>query len=104
MISILVVAIVCLFLLLFCFFPILHLLGWFLIGVIAGFLAKLFMPDIPKLVFWQTLLLGVAGSLMGGAVSQLLGVHFGLLGSIGMSVILIGVWAWANQSDDLNDE
>lgn len=43
-------------------------------GLIIGALARFAVPGKDPLKLWQTILLGIAGSLLGGAVAGLLGV------------------------------
>jgi uncharacterized membrane protein YeaQ/YmgE (transglycosylase-associated protein family) len=42
-------------------------------GLILGLLARFAVPGKDPLKLWQTILLGIAGSLLGGAVAGLLG-------------------------------
>lgn len=43
-------------------------------GLIIGLLARFAVPGKDPLKLWQTILLGIAGSLLGGIVARLLGV------------------------------
>jgi uncharacterized membrane protein YeaQ/YmgE (transglycosylase-associated protein family) len=43
-------------------------------GLIIGLLARFAVPGKDPLKLWQTILLGIAGSLLGGAVAGILGV------------------------------
>jgi uncharacterized membrane protein YeaQ/YmgE (transglycosylase-associated protein family) len=43
-------------------------------GLIIGLLARFAVPGKDPLPLWQTILLGIAGSLLGGVVAGLLGV------------------------------
>jgi uncharacterized membrane protein YeaQ/YmgE (transglycosylase-associated protein family) len=43
-------------------------------GLIIGLLARFAVPGKDPLPLWQTILLGIAGSLLGGLVAGLLGV------------------------------
>lgn len=43
-------------------------------GLIIGLLARFAVPGKDPLPLWQTILLGIAGSLLGGLVAALLGV------------------------------
>lgn len=43
-------------------------------GLIIGLLARFAVPGKDPLPLWQTILLGIAGSLLGGIVAGLLGV------------------------------
>jgi uncharacterized membrane protein YeaQ/YmgE (transglycosylase-associated protein family) len=51
------------------------ILGWIVFGLIAGFVAKLLMPGRDPGGFIVTILLGVAGALLGGFVGQVLGLY-----------------------------
>lgn len=48
------------------------LLGWIILGLIAGWLAKFFMP-IGSIGVIKTILLGIAGALLGGYISTFFG-------------------------------
>jgi uncharacterized membrane protein YeaQ/YmgE (transglycosylase-associated protein family) len=43
-------------------------------GLVLGLLARFAVPGKDPLKLWQTILLGIAGSFLGGAVAGLLGV------------------------------
>jgi uncharacterized membrane protein YeaQ/YmgE (transglycosylase-associated protein family) len=43
-------------------------------GLVIGLLARFAVPGKDPLKIWQTILLGIAGSLLGGAVAAILGV------------------------------
>jgi uncharacterized membrane protein YeaQ/YmgE (transglycosylase-associated protein family) len=49
------------------------LLGWILFGAIVGAIAKLLMPGRDPGGFIVTILLGIAGALMGGFIGRTLG-------------------------------
>jgi uncharacterized membrane protein YeaQ/YmgE (transglycosylase-associated protein family) len=49
------------------------LLGWILFGAIVGAVAKLLMPGRDPGGFIVTMLLGIAGALMGGFIGRALG-------------------------------
>jgi len=51
------------------------LLGWILIGLVAGVLGKLIMPGRDPGGFVVTILLGIAGALLAGFVGQALGFY-----------------------------
>ncbi|MGH2736257.1 MAG: GlsB/YeaQ/YmgE family stress response membrane protein [Actinomycetota bacterium] len=42
------------------------------IGIVAGYLARLLVAGPDPMSFWQTVLLGIVGSLIGGTVGSLL--------------------------------
>lgn len=50
------------------------IISWILIGFVVGWLAKLICPKRMPSGFWRTTLIGVAGSLVGGVLSNLLGL------------------------------
>ena len=50
------------------------LIGILLSGLILGALARFAVPGKDPLPVWQTILLGIAGSAVGGVVAALLGV------------------------------
>lgn len=71
---------------------------WMIIlGLIAGALAKFIMPgDDPGGIF-ITILLGIAGSLLGGFLANLLGIGeggsaAGLIGSVIGAIILLAIY------------
>ena len=49
------------------------LLGWILFGAIVGAIAKLLMPGRDPGGFIVTMLLGIAGAMMGGFIGRALG-------------------------------
>ena len=51
------------------------LLGWILIGLVAGVLGKLIIPGRDPGGFVVTILLGIAGALLAGFVGQALGFY-----------------------------
>lgn len=51
----------------------LGLLWLLLIGLIAGALARAIVPGPDPMAWWQTMLLGVIGSFVGGFIGSLLG-------------------------------
>ena len=76
-----------------------HFLGWLIVGLIAGALARLIMPGRDPMGLLATMILGIAGSIIGGLVSSLIwgmddrgfrpgGLILSLLGAI----LLLGVW------------
>lgn len=48
------------------------LLSLLVIGIIAGFLARLIVPGRDPMSFWETVALGVVGSFVGGFLASLL--------------------------------
>lgn len=51
----------------------LGLLWLLLIGLIAGAIARALVPGPDPMAWWQTMLLGVVGSYVGGFIGSLLG-------------------------------
>ena len=49
------------------------IIAWIIFGLIAGFIAKLLMPGRDPGGFFITILLGVAGALVGGFLATALG-------------------------------
>lgn len=74
----------------------LSIIGFIIIGIIAGYLGRLLMPGKQKMGFLATALLGMVGSLVGGTLAALLfGGDLelsaaGIIGSIiGVIIVLI---------------
>jgi len=51
------------------------MLGWIIFGLIVGVIAKLLMPGRDPGGFVITILLGIAGALLGGFVGRALGLY-----------------------------
>jgi uncharacterized membrane protein YeaQ/YmgE (transglycosylase-associated protein family) len=64
-------------------------LGWILFGLIAGIIAKLVMPGRDPGGIIITILLGIAGALVGGFLGQALGLY-GPGESAGMIMSIVG--------------
>ena len=72
-------------------------LGWILFGLIAGVIAKLLMPGRDPGGFIVTILLGIAGALLGGFLGRALGFYSegqgaGLLMSILGAIVLLAIY------------
>lgn len=65
------------------------MLGWILFGLIVGVVAKLLMPGRDPGGFIITILLGIAGALVGGFLGRALGLY-GPGQSAGFIMALIG--------------
>jgi uncharacterized membrane protein YeaQ/YmgE (transglycosylase-associated protein family) len=72
------------------------ILGWILFGLVVGAIAKLLMPGRDPGGFIVTILLGVAGALLGGFLGRAMGLYregeaagffMALLGSIVLLLI-----------------
>ena len=53
----------------------LNILVWGVYGLFVGSIAKSVVPGEENFGFWKTIVLGVAGSYMGGAVLYMLGSY-----------------------------
>ncbi|HET7531862.1 MAG TPA: hypothetical protein VFJ83_01850 [Nocardioidaceae bacterium] len=74
------------------------IIGFLVFGLVVGALARLIKPGKQNLSLVMTLLLGVAGSLIGGIIASLLGTGnifelniIGAIVAIVAAVLLIGV-------------
>lgn len=67
-------------------------LGWILFGLVAGVIAKLVMPGRDPGGIIVTILLGVAGALLGGFIGRALGLY-GANEGAGMLMSIIGAVA-----------
>lgn len=72
-------------------------LGWIIFGLIAGVIAKLIMPGKDPGGFIITILLGIAGALIGGFVGRAMGLYTegepaGLVMSTIGAIILLGIY------------
>ena len=72
-------------------------LGWILFGLIVGVIAKLLMPGRDPGGIIITVLLGIAGALVGGFVGQALGWYgpndnAGFLMSVAGAIILLALY------------
>jgi uncharacterized membrane protein YeaQ/YmgE (transglycosylase-associated protein family) len=70
------------------------ILGWILFGLVVGVVGKLLMPGRDPGGFVLTILLGIAGALIGGFVGQSLGFYppgepAGLVMAVIGSIILL---------------
>ena len=72
------------------------IIGWILFGLVVGIVGKLLMPGRDPGGFILTILLGVAGALLGGFLGQSLGFYregepagflMAVLGSIGLLLL-----------------
>lgn len=76
-----------------------HFVAWIIVGLIAGWLAKRIMPGPEPGGLWATLLIGVAGAVVGGWLFR----AFGGSGATGVNIYSIIVatvgavvflWLW----------
>ena len=67
------------------------IIAWIVLGLIAGALAKLFMPGDDPGGFVITILLGIAGAVVGGFIAVALGISNGIddfdIGSIVLAIL-----------------
>ncbi len=77
------------------------LIGFAIVGILAGYLAKFIVPGDEGLNWWQTALLGMVGALVGGTLWNVLtgnGIDLeasGFIGAVLGSVILLMGYNWA---------
>ena len=70
------------------------IIGWLLLGLVAGALARLLVPGRDPMGWIGTILLGLAGSLVGGFLADALfdDEAIGLVGSVIGAVIVLLVY------------
>ena len=76
------------------------MIGAIILGIVAGFVGRLLMPGKDPMGFFMTILLGLAGSIVGFLIfTELLGIGDdkvfdlgGLIGSIIGVMILLGIY------------
>ena len=71
------------------------------IGIVAGFIARLLVPGRDPMSFWETVLLGIVGSFIGGFIGwAIFGTDLdegalqasGVIGSIVGAIVALLVW------------
>lgn len=72
-------------------------LGWILFGLVAGVIAKLLMPGKDPGGFIVTILLGIAGALLGGFMGRAMGLYgegepAGMIVSILGAILLLALY------------
>jgi uncharacterized membrane protein YeaQ/YmgE (transglycosylase-associated protein family) len=77
-----------------------EILGWILFGLVIGALAKLIMPGKDPGGIIITILLGIAGALLGGWLGQMLGIYepgeaAGFLMALLGAIILLAIYRMA---------
>jgi len=74
------------------------IIGWILIGLIAGAIARWLMPGPDPMGWLGTIVLGIVGSLVGGTLLNLLfggGLELAASGILGSILgALIALWVW----------
>jgi len=75
------------------------LIGWIVLGLIAGFLARMLYPGSDPMSLLSTIVLGVLGSLVGGGIAYVLKLGTSsyepagwIMATIGALVLLVGGW------------
>lgn len=64
-------------------------IGWIIVGLLAGALAKLILPGRQGGGFLGTMLLGLIGAFVGGLL-------FGLFGGKGVGAVFSDPWSWGS--------
>ena len=74
------------------------IIGWIIIGLIAGAIARWLMPGPDPMGWLGTIVLGIVGSLVGGTLLNLLfggGLELAASGILGSILgALIALWVW----------
>jgi uncharacterized membrane protein YeaQ/YmgE (transglycosylase-associated protein family) len=65
------------------------ILAWIILGLIAGAIAKLVMPGKDPGGFLATMLIGIAGALIGGAIASAIG--WGSVDGVNFGSIVVAV-------------
>ena len=73
------------------------MLGWIVSGLIIGIIAKLLMPGRDPGGFIITILLGIAGAMLGGFIGRAIGLYgpnqsAGWIVSILGAILLLGIY------------
>jgi uncharacterized membrane protein YeaQ/YmgE (transglycosylase-associated protein family) len=73
------------------------ILGWILFGLVAGVIAKLIMPGKDPGGFIITILIGIAGAILGGFLGRAMGFYgegegAGMLMSIFGAILLLAIY------------
>jgi uncharacterized membrane protein YeaQ/YmgE (transglycosylase-associated protein family) len=76
---------------------IMGILGWIFFGLIVGFVGKLLMPGRDPGGFIVTILLGIAGALLGGFLGRALGMYredepAGFIMAVLGSIVLLAIY------------
>jgi uncharacterized membrane protein YeaQ/YmgE (transglycosylase-associated protein family) len=71
-----------------------NIIGWLIVGIVAGFLARLLVPGRDPMGFVATVVLGLAGALFGGFLADALfdDESVGWFGATVGAVILLLLW------------
>jgi len=76
------------------------IIGWILFGLVIGVIGKLLMPGRDPGGFIITILLGIAGALLGGFIGQALGLYepdepAGFIMAVIGSIVLLVIYRMA---------
>ena len=76
------------------------IIGWVLFGLVVGVIAKLLMPGRDPGGFIVTILLGIAGALLGGFLGRALGLYregdpVGYIMAVIGSILLLVIYRFA---------
>lgn len=86
----------------------LNIIGWIIFGFIVGVIARFLKPGPQPMGMLKTILLGVAGSFLGGMIANLIqggtlfeGRSVGWIGSVLGAILLLVIYGFAtkNRSD-----
>ncbi|KKQ94801.1 MAG: Transglycosylase-associated protein [candidate division CPR2 bacterium GW2011_GWC1_39_9] len=69
---------------------IVNLLAWVLLGLIAGWIANLIVPEVTGAGIWSNVVVGIIGAIVGGFVFQALGGP-GISGPFSFYSILVAI-------------
>lgn len=67
-----------------------NIISWIVLGLIVGILAKWIMPGKDGGGFILTVVLGIAGALVGGFLASLVGISAGGFSLVGLAVATAG--------------
>jgi uncharacterized membrane protein YeaQ/YmgE (transglycosylase-associated protein family) len=78
------------------------MIGAIILGIVAGFIARLLMPGPDPMGFLMTIVLGLAGALVGFFLfTEVLGIGDdkifdlgGLVGAVIGAMLILAVWRW----------
>ncbi len=79
-------------------------LGWIIVGLIVGAIAKLIMPGRDPGGFIVTMLIGIAGALAAGFLGKLIGLYRepgtgpGWIMSVLGAIVLLALWRVINKN------
>ncbi len=76
------------------------IIGWLILGLVAGAIARFLVPGRDPMGLAGTLVLGLAGSLLGGFLADLIfdDEAIGLFGSVvGAVIVLLAYNAWVRK-------